>query len=266
MKVSTVIKTYTILSCIFKAAYMEDVIERNPMDKVQRPKPTPGEILEAENVHKSFTEPEVVHILNCLEKEPLKWRCLVELLTDTGCRRGEALGLTWSCVDFEQQTITIKRTLNYTKEKGVFIAPTKTKQVRTIDLGPRVAAMLYQLKQEQARTPKLVTLKGFSIKDFVFTQDGTLDPMHPTSPTHYFRRFSQRFGIADFHPHKLRHTNASISIVHGADIASVSEKLGHADKSTTLRMYTHADRESIKRAGNIFRDAISGYMAESSGS
>ena len=39
-------------------------------------------------------------------------------------------------------------------------------------------------------------------------------------------------------------------------MASVSEKLGHADKSTTLRMYTHADEESVKRAGDIFRQAL----------
>jgi len=45
------------------------------------------------------------------------------------------------------------------------------------------------------------------------------------------------YGIEDFHPHKLRHSNASISITNGSDIASASKRLGHADKSTTLRMY-----------------------------
>lgn len=62
--------------------------------------------------------------------------------------------------------------------------------------------------------------------------------------------------IEHLHPHKLRHSFASIAIVNGADIASVSEKLGHADKSTTLRLYTHADQNSIKQASNIFREAI----------
>ena len=180
----------------------------------------------------------------------------MELLTDTGCRRAEALGLTWSCVNLDKGSILIKRTLNYTKEKGVYIAPTKTKKIRSLSISPRVTSLLRQLKQEQASSPMLISLRNFGIKDFVFTQDGTSDPMHPTSPTHYFRRFSERFGIKDFHPHKLRHPNASISIIHGADIASVSERLGHADKSTTLRMYTHADEESMNRAADIFRNAI----------
>lgn len=80
--------------------------------------------------------------------------------------------------------------------------------------------------------------------------------MNPQTPTRYFKRFSQRYGIEDFHPHKLRHTFASIAITNGADVASVSEKLGHSDKAVTLRMYTHADQESIKRAGDIFRKAL----------
>ena len=56
LKVATVIKVYTILSGLFKAAYMEDAIDRNPMDKVTRPRPTPDEILEQEEDTKSFTE------------------------------------------------------------------------------------------------------------------------------------------------------------------------------------------------------------------
>ena len=80
--------------------------------------------------------------------------------------------------------------------------------------------------------------------------------MHPTSPTRYLKKFGKKYGIADFHPHKLRHTFASIAITNNADIASVSENLGHANKAITLRMYTHADAESIKRAGDVFRDAL----------
>jgi site-specific recombinase XerD len=80
--------------------------------------------------------------------------------------------------------------------------------------------------------------------------------MHPQSPTRYLAKFGERYGIHDLYPHKLRHSFASVAITHGADVASVSEKLGHADKAVTLRMYTHADEQSIKRAGDIFRDAI----------
>ena len=70
------------------------------------------------------------------------------------------------------------------------------------------------------------------------------------------KRFSKKYDVPDLHPHKLRHTFASIAITYGADVASVSEVMGHSDKAVTLRMYTHADQKSISRAAQIFRDAI----------
>ncbi len=70
------------------------------------------------------------------------------------------------------------------------------------------------------------------------------------------QKFSERYNVPGLHPHKLRHTFASIAITNGADVASVSEKLGHSDKAVTLRMYTHADQESMRRASQIFRDAL----------
>ena len=80
--------------------------------------------------------------------------------------------------------------------------------------------------------------------------------MHPQSPTRYLKKLSERYGIPDLHPHKLRHTFASIAITNGADVASVSEALGHSDKAVTLRMYTHASEESISQAAQIVREAI----------
>ena len=62
--------------------------------------------------------------------------------------------------------------------------------------------------------------------------------------------------IKNLHPHKLRHSFASIAITSGADVASVSEILGHSDKAVTLRMYTHADEKSKKRASSIYRNAL----------
>ena len=107
--------------------------------------------------------------------------------------------------------------------------------------------LLRALRSEQA---------GKAISHYVFTQEGSTEPMHPQSPTRYMKKFSARYNVRDLHPHKLRHTFASIAITNGADVASVSEKLGHSDKAVTLRMYTHADQQSMKKASNIFREAI----------
>ena len=242
---STVIKVYTILHSFFKMAYMGDMIDCNPMDKVERPKPRKGEA--KADGPQAYTPAEVQKIITGLEREPLKWRTLVHLLIDTGIRRGECCALQWKNINFESGTITIAGNLCYTSAKGVYLDTPKNSHIRTVYAGDHTLALLRQLRIKQSTK---------AISTYVFTQEDSPEPMHPQSPTRYLKKFSERYGVPDLHPHKLRHTFASIAITNGADVASVSEALGHSDKAVTLRMYTHADQESISQAAQIVREAI----------
>ena len=237
------VKVYAVLHGMFKAAVMDDTLDVNPMDKVPRPKQSKDAALPAE--HKAFTAEETRHILRCLEGEPLKWRAFILLLIDTGCRRGEACGLQWQAVDLEAGTITIERNLQYTTARGVYETLPKNGRTRVVDISPDVAGLLRELRKTQPVTVR-----------WVFTQEDSPEPMHPDTPTRYFQRFGKRYGIEHFHPHKLRHTSASLAITNGADVVSVAARLGHSDSSTTLRMYAHANEESIRRVGQTVRDAL----------
>lgn len=242
---ATVVKVYNILLGLFKMAYMSDMIHRNPMDRVERPKPRKGEEKSTEG--KAYTVEELRYIMDCLENEPLKWRVFVRILIDTGMRRGECCALRWENIDFTNKQVTIDKNLCYTKERGTYLDTPKNGRSRTISIGNDVISLLRELRAEQAEK---------AISPYVFTQEGNYKPMYPQSPTRYLKKFSQRYGLPGLHPHKLRHSFASVAITMGADVASVSEVLGHTDKATTLRMYTHASQESIERAGNIFRNAL----------
>lgn len=156
-------------------------------------------------------------------------------------------GLQWQDIDWESGTIRIRRNLQYTSAAGVYVSTPKNGKARIVDIGSDSLALLHSLRDEQAAS---------CISKWVFTQDGVSDPMHPQSPTRYFEKFGRRYGIKDFHPHLLRHSSASIALTNGADVVSVSERLGHSDTAVTLRMYAHANEESIRRAGQIVRDAI----------
>ena len=239
------VKCYAVLSGLFKRARKKRVIQVNPMDLVDRPTPRKDEII-SEDVD-SCTVAEVRYIMECLDKEPLKWRAYVRLLIDTGCRRGEIAALKWSAVDFTNNQISIVSNACYTPGAGSYIDTPKSRRTRTIDVGPEVMALLKEVQREQVKN---------GISQFVFPKRGESSaPMFATTPTKYLATFSDRYGV-ELHPHKLRHSFASIGITNGADIASISENLGHSDKSVTLRMYTHADKESRKRASNIVRDSI----------
>lgn len=246
-------KLYRILKQIFDKAFRQDVIGNNPMLKVRPPKATKKG--EAGQEAKAYTAEEVAYIKKCLEQEPLKWQTLIYLLADTGVRKGEALGLKWGDIDFEAAVIHIRRTLCYTKEKGIYTNTPKNGKSRTVPVPRTTLSLLVKLEKEQRKGDKAIVLHK-SLTGFVFQQDGINTPMHPDTPTRYLKRLEKRYAIKDFHPHKLRHSFASVAITQGADVASVSEILGHSDKAVTLRMYTHADEESKRRASEVFERAI----------
>lgn len=243
---SSAVKLYNILNVIFKMAFLDESIHQNPMLRVQRPKPRKDEHIQEES-EKAYTVQQLRYILQCLQNEPLKWKVFINLVADTGIRRGEACGLQWSDIDFKNKFIKIQRNLQYTPAAGVYETSPKNGKARVVDIGQEILQLLHQLHTEQA---------GTCLSKWVFTQDGSAAPMHPQSPTRYFKKFGQRYGIADFHPHKLRHTSASLAITNGADIVSVSERLGHSDTAVTLRMYAHASEESIRHAGQVVRDVL----------
>ena len=262
---STVKGIYITVKQVFDMAYMSDLIEKNPLDKVQRPRQIKTELIDDEI--KSFTEDELNYILLCLENEPIKWRAYVSLMMDTGCRRGELCGLKWESVSLDEGFIEVKSNLCYTPQKGVYVDTPKTGKSRIIFISPDVVQLLRDLKASDdeatkrrkkrlKKEKKPLIFSKVAASEYVFTQRGNNKPMNPQAPNGFFQKFSEKYHIEDFHPHKLRHSFASIAITNGADIASISEVLGHADKATTLRMYTHADQEAQKRAANVFREAL----------
>lgn len=218
------------------------------MTKVSRPHCSKEKTVGKEAV-KAYNVDEVHTIMSSLEHEPLKWRTFITLMMDTGCRRGKICGLQWADISFEKKEITVRHNLQYSPKIGVFLTNPKSGKIRIVDVGDDTILLLRQLRATQAEK---------AISKFCFTQDGSPEPMFPQSPTRYFKKFSQKYGIPDFHPHILRHTSATLAILNGSDIVSVSGRLGHADTSTTLKMYSHANAESIRKAGQTVRDALKG--------
>lgn len=261
------IKLYNILNGMFEMAFLDDSVPLSPMLKVKRPTASKDTNTKPET-EKALTVKEADYVLSCIDLEyrealdhfkagydkdrkkvyaAMLWKVYIELSADTGCRRGELCGLQWSDIDWKKKTIMISRNLQYTPQKGVYIAMPKNGKTRAVDIGGDTADLLKLFQQEQS---------AHHLSTWVFSQEGTDWPIHPQSPTRFFKKFGDRHNIPDFHPHLLRHTSASIAITHGADVVSVSQRLGHSDTSVTLRMYAHANDESIRKAGQTARQAI----------
>ena len=245
----TILKHYIVLHALFENAVENQVIAVSPMQNMKRPKPRKDESKKEAVV---YTESEVQYILECLNKEPLKWKALIMFAIDSGCRRGEIVGLRWEEIDFKTGKVNICRNAQYTAGKGTYISTPKNRKNRVIYLNRPVLAVLAEWKRQQAL---LHFGQGIPLNGYCFTQDNG-EMMNPQAPTSYLSRFGKKYNLPGIHPHALRHTMATLSIVNGADVVSVSKKLGHSNTSITLDVYSHANEEAQQRANDILAEAI----------
>lgn len=249
LKHGTVVTYYTTLHTLFESAVENEVIENNPMQRMKKPKARKDEMKQEALC---YDVEELEYIRECLENEPLKWKALVTLLIDTGCRRGEIAGLKWEEINLKTGVVNICRNVQYTKEKGVYITTPKSHQSRVIVLTPHALQVLKEWKKAQALE---YFGRGISTGGFCFTQNEG-EMLNPNTITGYVRDFGKRYNMPGIHPHTFRHSHASIAIRNGIDPVTVSKKLGHCNPSVTLNIYSHANEEAQRKSTERMADIL----------
>lgn len=238
----TIVHHHKLIHSIFAQAVKEKILLYNIADTATPPtvKKKEAEFFELE---------EVLMIRDALVKQPLKWQALTALYIDTGARRGEILGLKWSDVDFKTNKIQINNNLQYTPERGIYLEEsTKNYEERTISISPEIMRVFYEHKKEQLQQ-KLERGTFWHDTGFCFTQENG-NPMNPDSINGWLTKFSDKYNLPYIHPHKFRHTHASLLYDAGEDPVTISKRLGHKRVSTTQDIYSHLMKGSDERASD----------------
>ncbi len=237
---------HRLLSTIFQTAVMWQVIPSNPCTRVKAPRVEQKEV-------RCMDDQEMLRFFDCLEKEPLQYKALITLLVYSGMRRGEVCGLQWKDIDFNNKILHIQRTVLYAPKKGIYIDTPKTKgSDRIIKLADIVFTELEQHRKQQA-VQRLQLGDRWHNEDFVFTQwDG--NPLHPDSLTSWIRKFVRKYDLPYANIHSLRHTNATLLIANGVNVATVSKRLGHSSTATTTKTYIHAIRSADEAAAEVLQN------------
>ena len=258
---STIRQTYITMGTMFKAAKMNDLIAKHPMDSVRFTKP----VRAPDDIH-FLTRDEQIRFLEVAKRSHNYNQ--YALILETGLRTGEMIGLTWDAIDFEKRTLTVNKTLEYRHKQHFWRAgPPKTQQsYRTIPLTDRAYEILKEIKDKrpwQKESPLLSqtleyidrrtgAISRLVMRDLVFINWRTGEPAKNSSYDTHLYKLCDEAEIEKFCMHALRHTYATRAIECGVQPKVLQKLLGHASIKTTMDRYVHVTSESLDQAVRQF--------------
>jgi integrase len=206
-----------------------DVMNNNPMLKVKRPQWVPAE-------KQYWTIEQAQIFIGEGLRLPGRYAPLFVLLTTTGLRISEALGLRWTDVDLKQRVIHIQRAAVLSVNKHS-VLPTKTKA------GNRDVTLTASAISALSRLPRPI-----DASEYVFrTSTGSIPKQ--TDLRRYLDRLTDLAGVPRINVHGLRHVAAMLALEATQDPYLVQRRLGHIHVNTTLGIYGYPSRkESIVAA------------------
>lgn len=221
---TSVERKLSTLRSFFKFLIRRRVLESNPMLTIQLPK-------KEKRVPEFLQEPQIETIIQGVGAvdDPLIMRnlAIIELLYGTGIRVSELVGLGMEDLDLANGLIRVLGKGN--KER---IAPVGSFAIKALKLYlPYRRELLTKNRSLTTTNPLFLNARGGRL---------TVRSVH-----RLVTNLAKRLGL-DTHvsPHTFRHTFATHLLMHGADLKSIQELLGHKNLSTTQK-YTHLGLEKL---------------------
>jgi integrase len=248
---------YRVLNNIFNFAVELQILQENPVKKIEKPKVEYREM-------EIYTDDEVAHLLECLKKESQAphWQIIIKLAIFTGMRRSELCGLEFKHFDYEKGIVRVRQALTYTKTNGYEIHEirkgNRTARQREIhiplSLAAEVEKLYAQREQERFAIGKEKLWEKGKYNFILAHEDGR--PYHPRTVQRWWERFLKRHNLKYINIHALRHTSATLLLNQGVHAKIISERLGHSNTTVTMGIYGHAIQEADKLATEKLESVI----------
>ena len=257
VKANSVIHYHANIHKALKYAVKIEMIDSNPADRIERPKKDRfvGSFYDSKEVQELFEA-----------AKGTKLEIPIFLGAFYGLRRSEALGLKWSAIDFDNDTITIRHTVTMCNLDGKHVQiaqdTTKTKSsMRTLPLVPAFKMKLEKLREDQKEYMR-VCGKCYDKRylDYICVDEmGTL--ISPHYLTSAFPKLLEKNGLRKIRYHDLRHSCASLLLANGVPMKQIQEWLGHSDFSTTANVYAHLDYNSKLSSADAMVNGLKGALS-----
>ena len=257
LKQSSVEQVFSVVKPALDLAVRDNLLKSNPAIGVMNAIKTKDGY--SEHRH-ALTQEQQEAFLSFLERYPRHRRLfrLIIFLIGTGCRIGEARGLTWNDCDFDRKVIFIDRQMQYYKATGEekhreHITTVKCKSSRRmIPMFNAVRDVLFEEKDDQeALGIHSVDVDGLSGFIFIKTNgsvievadafraiDNAVKEYNRIESDRAKREGRQPVFVPHFSPHNLRHTFCTRLYENEPNMKLVQEVMGHSNISTTMDIYT----------------------------
>jgi integrase len=249
----TVSHVHKVLSRALGHAHKWSTITTSPVEAVDAPTVPHTEV-------QILAEDQIALLLKATDGQEL--RPLFSFLLGTGARRAEALALTWRDLDLDRGVVTIKASLEQLRADQLRRKEPKTRGARrSVTLSPWLIAELRAHRVRQQEQRLALGLGRVPNDSPVFALwDGSWRA--PNSVTMAWVRLARKLGFPAVTLHALRHTHVSQLIASGADVLTVSRRVGHSNPNVTLQVYAHLFRNTDQAAADaaeaMFRKATGG--------
>ncbi|MEW4354443.1 tyrosine-type recombinase/integrase [Streptococcus pneumoniae] len=243
----------SIIQRIFKYAYIMEIIPKNPMEKVIKPRKKRDSHPKTTSF---YTKDELKQFFDCLQEENNpQYLTIFRIMAFTGLRIGEVLALKWSDIDFIQGNLTVNRGIIRTTKGQVIDTPKTKGSIRTLSLDYSTIEQLKQWQHEQKKEFFKHGLKHLREENFCFTQaDNRL--IQKSNIYNVLMKIIDKYNLKRISPHGFRHTHASLLFEAGASMKEVQERLGHSNIKTTMDIYTHVTDKQKEQTAKKFAHYI----------
>lgn len=237
-------KIHSLINDSLKKAERWGLIKRNVASLVDRPKAYKSEL-------KVWDIGEVKSFLKVAESS--RYYIAFLLALTTGMRQGEILALRWKDIDFNNNTLSIKQTLNHAGNKIIAGAKTKSGQ-RSIALPNETIHFLVKHKETIDNEKRVAGILYTNHDLVVCTNIGT--PCLPRNLLRSFYSLIEKIDITKIRFHDLRHTHATLLLKEGIHPKVVAERLGHSNIRVTLDTYSHVLPSMQLETANKINDLL----------
>lgn len=176
-------------------------------------------------------------------------------LGSLGLRKQELAGLGWEHIDMEAHTIRIVRTRTIADGKVVIGKPKTDRSGRELPIPDPVYSSLLHARAVQQRE-RLEAGSKYGDSGYVFV-DSLGRPVYPDYLTDRWKAACGRAGVPVINLHDERHTCATLMILNGVPIPTVSAWMGHATASFTMARYVHNQPHALMAAANTLAGLVS---------